>query len=61
MTKEQAFSAAEKLLLNIYSEDVMICGKICAASADKNSEYIWGSLDEVVKFCNKLKEAIKEK
>ena len=60
MTKEQALRTAEKLLLHIYGEDVMICGKICASSADNNYEYICACLDEVTGFCYKLKKVMRE-
>ena len=60
MTKEQSFNVAEKLLLNIYSDDVMICARICTASADKNRDYMTNCLDEVINFCNEIKKAMWE-
>lgn len=58
MTKEQAFNAAEKLLLHIYGDDVMICAKICTASADRDRDYMTGCLDEIIKFCEQLKKTM---
>ena len=60
MTKEQAFNVAEKLLLHIYSDDVMICAKICTAVADKDKDYLTSSLDEIIKFCEEIKKGISE-
>ena len=60
MTKEQAFDVAEKFLLHIYSEDVIICANICTAVADKNTFYISKSLDEVIKLCESIKDGLKE-
>ena len=61
MTREQAFSVAERLLLHIYSDDVMICAKICTAVADKDKDYLTGSLDEIIKFCEEIKKGMWEK
>lgn len=59
ITKEQAFTIAEKLLLHIFSEDVILCAKVITASADRNAAYICGCLNEITGFCDKLKKEIK--
>ena len=59
MSKEQAFQIAEKLLMHIYDGQFDIIARICTASADKDADYLWSTLDEVIKFINKIKEGLK--
>ena len=60
MEKQQAIWAASKLLCNIYNDDedyekIVLTAQIRTAEADKNVDYLCSALDEVIKFCNKLK------
>lgn len=59
MNSEQALQAAGKFLLNIYKDDVMICARIATAIRDENYAYVYGSLDEIIWFCKKLKRELK--
>ena len=61
MNSEQTWEAAGKFLLHIYQDDVVICAKIATAVKDENLDYICGSLDEIIKFCEKLKEGLKRR
>lgn len=63
MTKQEAIWASSKLLCNIYHDDedyekIVLIAKIRTAEADKNVDYLCSSLDEIIKFCNKLKKAM---
>jgi len=59
MTQDQAFQAAEKLLMHIYDGNFELVARICTASADKDTDYLWSALDEVIKFINEIKEGLK--
>ena len=65
MEKQQAIWAASKLLCNIYHDDsggdfekIKITAQIRTAEADKNVDYLCSALDEIIKFCIKLKKAM---
>ena len=60
MTKQEAIWAASKLLCNIYHDDedyekIVLTAQIRTAEADGNVDYLCSSLDQVIKFCEKLK------
>lgn len=65
MTKQEAIKAASNLLQRIYHDDSGVPNDatiaILNAEAEENAYYLWSALNEVVKFCKKLQEAIKEK
>lgn len=65
MTKQQAIWASSKLLCNIYHDDsggdfekIVLTAQIRTAEADKNVDYLCSALDQVIKFCEKLKKAM---
>ena len=60
MTKDQAIQASEKLLINIYNGEFEIVARICTASADKDAEYLYYTLNEVAKFIEELKAGLKK-
>ena len=60
MTKEQAIQTSEKLLRHIYDGEFEVIAKICAASASKDAEYLYYTLDEVTKFIEELKAGLKQ-
>ena len=58
--KNSTITTIEKFLLHIYSEDVLICARICTASADKDIDYLYKCLEEVEDFIIKLKKELKK-
>ena len=60
MTKDQAIQASEKLLIHIYDGEFEVVARICTASADKDAEYLYYTLDEVAKFIEELKAGLKK-
>ena len=60
MTKDQAIQASEKLLMHIYDGEFELVARICVASADKDTEYLYHALDEAAKFIEELKAGLKE-
>lgn len=60
LTKEQALHSAEKLLTHIYDGEVELVARVCVASADKNTEYLYHALDELEKFIELIKEGLKQ-
>lgn len=60
MTKDQAIQASEKLLMHIYDGEFEVVARICTASADKDAEYLYYTLDEVAKFIEELKAGLKK-
>ena len=60
MTKEESFNAAEKLLMNIYNGHMEVCARVCTAVANKDKDYLTGSLDEIIKFCEEIKKGMWE-
>ena len=62
MTKQQAIWAASKLLMQIYHDDsggdyekIKAQAAVLTAEADGNVDYLCSALDEIIKFCEKLK------
>lgn len=60
MTKQEAIWAASKLLCNIYHDDedyekIVLTAQIRTAEADGNVDLLCLALDQVIKFCEKLK------
>lgn len=60
LTKEQALHSAEKLLTHLYDGEVELVARVCVASADKDTEYLYHALDEVIKFIELVKEGLKQ-
>ena len=64
MTKTDAIKAASKLLQRIYHDDSGVPNDaviaVLNAEAEENVYYLWSALNEVVKFCGKSQEAMKE-
>ena len=65
MTQQEAIWAASKLLCNIYHDDsggdfekIKAQAHIITAEADKNVDNLCSALDEVIKYCEKLKKAM---
>lgn len=65
MTKQEAIWAASKLLCNIYHDDsggdfekIKVQARILTAEADGDIDWLCSSLDEIIKFCDKLKKAM---
>ena len=61
--RKPAIKVASKLLKKIYHDDndeeAMECmGLILTAEADEDADFFLSALDEVVKFCNELKQDI---
>lgn len=61
--RKPAIKVASELLRKIYHDDndaeAMECmGLILTAEADGNADFFLSALDEVIKFCNELKQDI---
>lgn len=61
--RKPAIKVASELLRKIYHDDndaeAMECmGLILTAEADGNADFFVSALDEVIKFCNELKQDI---
>lgn len=61
--KKHAIKVASKLLLKIYHDDndadaMESMGAILTAAADGNADFFISALDEVIKFCDELKQDI---
>lgn len=62
MIQQEAIWAASKLLCNICHDDsggdfdkIKAQAQIITAEVDKNVDYLCSALDQVIKFCEKLK------
>lgn len=65
MTKQQAIRVTSNLLRNIYYDDsggdyekIKAQAAVLTAEADGNVDYLCSALDEIIKFCEKLKKAM---
>jgi len=61
--RKPAIKVASELLLKMYHDDndaeaMELMGLILTAAADENADFFLSALDEVVNFCNELKQDI---
>lgn len=60
MTKEEAFSCAEKLLLRVYNGDMARCAVVATAVADRDAETLIKTLEVFIELEIEIINALKQ-